>query len=75
MGYTHVLLKVQKGDGVAVSQKGILSYVTNVIRPQIQGSQPMQSLESLTWYGVKVVVAKSQILQIFCRNAKVIYEY
>lgn len=63
-----VLLQIKKGDGVPVAGEGILGDDANVIRPEVQMAQPVQSPQGLSWNGVDVVVAEAEVLEVFCKS-------
>lgn len=58
-------MQVQEGDGIPITCEGVLCYGADVVRPQIQMSQSVQTTQSVRGDRMDVVVAQAQVLQIF----------
>lgn len=65
-----VFLQIQKRDRIAETRERVLGDVRYVVALQVQMSEPVQAPERFTRDRVQVVVAQSQVLEIFCDKTK-----
>lgn len=66
--YSLVFLQVEEGDAVAVAGEGVLGDDRDVVGSQVQVSETVQTPQCITGDLVEVVVAKSQVLEVFFKN-------